>query len=72
MSKEISIDEGYKKGRVKGWGRCERCGLSVSFALPKAIKAHVEGSGCKEFRQMFGLPKNHKFDPSKTNYYIGK
>ena len=70
MAKEISLQEGHKKERKRGFCVCDECGLTCSFKDKDIIESHISGKGCIEFRKQFGIPKGHKFGTHKAGYTI--
>ena len=62
----ISLQEGYKKGRKRGWCKCEDCGMILAFQDKEIIESHIKGTGCQRDRQFFGLGKKEQFNDGKT------
>lgn len=47
-TKEITLQEGYKKGRKRGWAVCEGCGITFNFNDTNIVKNHIENNECKK------------------------
>ena len=62
----VSLQEGYRIGRKRGWCKCDNCGMITAFGDKEIIKSHISGKGCQSDRVFFGLKLRERFNDGKV------